>query len=275
MPQTTYCRCIRITRTDGVVLGFTSNDRNLVIEGIEYHAAQAADAVAIKKDIELSTDNVKIRSVFRNDAVTAKDIINGRYQNAKIVMAKIDYYDLPDTLLEAEILISGRIGKIDFTDSRYEMEIRGLTALLNQGISVRASPVCRWRLGDECCGIDLAPLSFTGTVSGIISNKEITTDLNPTANLEYGKLEFLSGVNQGLIYTVANNTAGRINLLSGLYLPPASGDQVTAVAGCKRDQWTCRDVYNNIFRFGGEPSKWSQESGFFPGTDKLIYPDRE
>lgn len=275
MPQTTYCRCVRITRTDGVILGFTSSDRDITIDGLTYKASAATDAVATVKDIGLNIDNVTISSILDNDAVTAKDVINGRYQNAKIVMAKVDFLAPPNTLLEAEVLLSGIVGKIELTDSVYAMEIRGLTALLNQGISVKASPICRWRFGDENCGVDLIPLTYTGVISGVVSNKELTTSLNPTRTLIYGYVEFLSGANEGLIYTVASNTGGRVNLLSTIQFSPAIGDQIRAVAGCKRDQWTCRDVYSNIFRFGGECAKWSKDSGFFPGTDKLIFPDRD
>ncbi len=62
--QTTYCRCIRIIRTDGVVLGFTSSDRNITIDGLTYKASTATDAVAIKKDVKLNADNVTIKSVL-------------------------------------------------------------------------------------------------------------------------------------------------------------------------------------------------------------------
>lgn len=275
MPQTTYSRCVRITRTDGVVLGFTSSDRNIDIEGVTYLASAATDAVAIKRDVKLNTDNVTIKSVLDNDAVTAADIINGRYKNARIAMVKIDYLNPPATLMDGEVLLMGRVGKIEFTDSIYVMEIRGLTALLNQGVSVKASPICRWRFGDENCGIDLAPLTFTGTVTGITSNKELTTNLNPTHPLAYGYIEFLSGINQGLIYNVKENTGGRISLLSSLQYPPEPGDSIKAVAGCKRDQYTCRDIWRNFVNFGGCPAKWSKDSGYFPGTDKLINPSRD
>ena len=275
MPQTTYCRCIRITRTDGITLGFTSSDRNLTIDGLTYQASAAADAVAIRKDVKLSTDNVTIRSVLNNEAVTAKDIINGRYRNAAIAMVRIDYLNPPATLAEGEVLLSGRVGKIELTDSLYVMEIRGLTSLLNQGVSVKASPICRWRFGDANCGIDLAPLTYTGTVSGIISNQEIITDSYPAYPLAYGYLEFLSGINQGLIYNIKENIGGRIELLSSLQYPPGVSDSILAVAGCKRDQWTCRDVWSNFVNFGGEPAKWSKNSGYFPGTDKLINPSRD
>lgn len=273
--QTTYCRCVRIIRTDGVVLGFTSSDRDLVIEGLTYHASTATDAVAIKKDVKLSTDNVEIKSILDSEAVTAKDIVNGRYRDAKIAMVKIDYLNPPATLLQGEVLLSGRVGKIELTDSMYVMELRGLTALLNQGISVKASPICRWRFGDANCGVNLASYTYTGTVSGIISNQELTTTITPTSNLEYGYIEFTSGVNQGLIYTVKSNTGGRIKLLSSLQFPPATGDGIKAVAGCKRDQWACRDQWSNFRRFGAEPAKFSEKSGYFPGTDKLIFPNRD
>ena len=300
MPQTTFCRCVRITRTDGIILGFTSSDRNITIDGLTYLASAATDAVAIKRDVKLNTDNVTIKSVLDNDAVTAADIINGRYKNAAIAMVRIDYLNPPATLMQGEVLLSGRVGKIEFTDSIYVMEIRGLTALLNQGVSVKASPICRWRLGDENCGIDLAPLTFTGTVIETVSNKELITDLNPTRPsrynetslprlnellaerdrtlnhnlMAYGYIEFLSGINGGLIYNVKENTGGRISLLSSLQYPPEPGVGIRAVAGCKRDQWTCRDVWGNFRNFGGEPAKWSKDSGYFPGTDKLISPTK-
>ena len=275
MPRTTYSRCVRITRTDGVILGFTSSDRNITIDGVTYLASAATDAVAVKRDVKLNTDNVTIRSVLDNDAVTAADIINGRYKNAAIAMVRIDYLNPPSTLMESEVLLSGRVGKIELTDSIYVMEIRGLTALLNQGVSVKASPICRWRFGDSNCGIDLTPLTYIGTVSGVTNNKEITTSLNPSYSLAYGYIEFLSGINQGLIYNVKSNTAGRIELLSSLQYPPAVGDSIRAVAGCKRDQWACRDTWGNLPNFGAEIGKWNKNSGFFPGTDKLINPSRD
>ena len=276
MPSTTYCRVVRIIRTDGVVIGTTTSDRNLTIEDLTYKSTGAVDSVAIKKDVKLSTDNVEIRSVLDNDQVTSQDILNDRYRDAKIALVKIDYLNPPPTLLEGEVLLSGRVGKIELTDSVYVMEIRGLTAILNQGISVKASPICRWTFGDDDCGINLTTLTYSGQVSAVGSNKQITTDLNPTFPLDYGYIEFLSGINQGLIYSVKQNTGGIIDLISSLQFPPRLGDQIRAVAGCKRDQWTCRDVYSNFVKaFGGETSKWNEDSGYFPGTDKLISPDRD
>lgn len=274
MPSTTYCRCVRITRSDGIMIGTTTSDRPLTIDGLIYKPTGAVDAVAIQKDVKLSTDHVEIRSVLDNDAVSAKDILNGRYRDAAIALVKVDYLNPPNTLLEGEVLLSGRVGKIEATDSLYVMEIRGLTAILNQGISVKASPICRWRFGDKNCGIDLAPMTYAGSISGIINNKELITTLNPTHSLEYGFIEFLTGVNQGLIYTVEKNTGGLIQLLNILQFSPESSDEIRAIAGCRKDQWTCRDVWANLNEFGGELSPWDDDSGFFPGTDKLIFPDR-
>lgn len=274
MPKTTYSRCVRITRTDGVVLGFTSSDRPLRIEGITYSPSAAPNSVAITRDIELNVDNVQIVSVLMAEGVNSQDLINGRFNDAKITVAKIDYLNPPNSLIEGEVLLSGRVGKIDLTDTAYTMEIRGLSSLLNQSITKTASPICRWSLGDANCTVDLTNLSAEGSVANTINNKQMAIDLEASFELAAGLLEFTSGINQGLIYTIDSYSSPDLTLMSEIYVKPQTGDTFRVVAGCQRNQFFCRDVYNNVRNFGGEPTKWNVESDFFPGTDRLVSPRR-
>jgi uncharacterized phage protein (TIGR02218 family) len=271
---TFHARCIRITRTDNVEFGFTNCDRDITIAGLTYKANTAIEPQAIEQNVKLEGDNVTVRSILSNDAISERDILNGRYHNAKVVMAKINYLDPPNTLLEGTILLSGRVGKIEQTDTRFVLEIRGLSASLSVARSVKASPICRYTLGDPYCGVDLTNATYTGVITGIVNNRIIDTTINPDRGLGYGSLEFTSGNNQGLIYTIASNTLGNIHVLGVMQYPPAVGDSVRAIAGCRRDQWACRDDWDNFLNFGAEPGKWDAESAYFPGTDKLVFADR-
>ena len=281
MTAITHCRCVRLTLKDGTELGMTDLDRDLEIAGLVYKASRAFQPEAVAQNINLAPHSLKIHSIVDAEGITVADIIAGRLNEAKVVYAKVDYRHLPDTLLDGiEILLSGVVGEITTTDSRYTLEIRSLSASLNQGVSLKASPACRWQFGStepgECFSDgsttrDLASLTFTGAVTSSGNRKSFNLSFSPTISLKYGLVEITSGKNKGLIATINRHQAGtdNIELLNSLPFPLISGDTVIVQAGCAKTVEACK-AYGNFYNFGNFPPPHNKDSAYMPGTDKII-----
>ena len=75
---TTMCHCWRVTRRDGVVLGFTEHDHDLTFAGTEFLAAsgfQAADSEAANG---LSVEAGEVTGGFSSAAISEADVLAGR-----------------------------------------------------------------------------------------------------------------------------------------------------------------------------------------------------
>lgn len=273
-----FTKAIRITRTDGVSFGFTALDRDLIIDGLIYKANSAISPETTKKTIDLGADNLKLKSILRDDDITEADIIGEKFKSAKVICAKVNFLSLPNTIEEApEIFFAGLVGEIMNTDNTYVMEVRNLVSILNQGVSVKASPLCRWAFGGtECFNVgsntnSLAPLSFSGNVVASSDRKNFNLNFNPTISFKYGQVTFTSGRNQGITAIIEGHTANSpsIELLRSLPFSLQIGDTCTGHAGCAKTETACKN-YGNFVNYGGFPYPKSQDSGWMPGTDKII-----
>ncbi len=79
---------------------------------------------------------------------------------------------------------------------------------------------------------------------------------------DFGEITFTSGLNDGLTREVKSYVPGQITLYQPLPYLASIGDTYTLVAGCAKDMETCRDRFDNLPNFRGEP--------YIPGFDKMI-----
>lgn len=80
----------------------------------------------------------------------------------------------------------------------------------------------------------------------------------------YGSVKWLTGQNAGFKQDVKTFAPGVVTLAMAMPYAIAVGDTYTITAGCDRQFGTCRDRYNNIIHFRGEP--------YVPGVDTLLRP---
>lgn len=80
----------------------------------------------------------------------------------------------------------------------------------------------------------------------------------------YGKVVWTSGQNAGFTSIVKVFAPGVVTLGLPTPNPIAVGDTYTIYAGCDKQMGTCRDRYNNLVHFRGEP--------YIPGPDTLLAP---
>ncbi|MDN7456602.1 DUF2163 domain-containing protein [Burkholderia cenocepacia] len=80
----------------------------------------------------------------------------------------------------------------------------------------------------------------------------------------YGKVVWTSGQNKGFTSAVKVFSPGVVTLGLPTPNPIAVGDTYTIYAGCDKQMGTCRDRWNNLVHFRGEP--------YVPGPDTLLAP---
>ena len=66
---TTTCRCWAVTRTDGIVLGFTDHDCGLAFGGVKFRADTRLSALALQQSTGLSVDNSSAQGALSDAAL--------------------------------------------------------------------------------------------------------------------------------------------------------------------------------------------------------------
>lgn len=262
---TTLATCWKVTRIDTSVFGFTDHDTDIVFSGVTYRAATGYTRSAIHTIANLAVDNLDIESILESDVMSAADLRAGLWDGAEVEIFMVNWADLTQGHI---ILKRGRIGEVELKSPTFRAELRGLTQQLSQQIVELYTPDCRAELGDSRCGVNLAGLTVTGTVTATAGRYGFTDSARAEA-ADYwngGVVTWLTGGNAGRSMEVKTFSAGAV----GLFLPMPSaiavGDTYSLKPGCDKSVATCKNRYNNVPNFRGEPH--------VPGTDQtLSYPD--
>jgi uncharacterized phage protein (TIGR02218 family) len=195
---TTLATCWRITRRDGVVLGFTDHVRDLEVDGVTYRAVSGYTRTAIRGTADFAVDKLDVESVFSSDG-TEEHLRAGKYDFAEVRMFLVNYQDLGHGILK---LRRGWLGEVTIRDSMYVAELRGMTQRLQMTIGEVYAPDCSADLGDARCGVDLAPLEESGTVSTVISATVFETALERARDRAMSRGNALAAVDLGRRYTL-------------------------------------------------------------------------
>ena len=252
-PLTRIAWCWKLTLLDGTIMGFTSHDEDLIIDGITYEASSGFSPSAVETGKDMSVDNLDVEGYLISDRITKKDVETGCYDNAEIEVFLCNWGNVNDTPF---ILRHGTLGEVTTGKLAFQAEISGLTAYLQQTTGEIIQKACRATLGDERCGVDLADYTFTGTVTAVKEDGTFDTDLvQADKYFDYGLLHFNTGDNAGRGCEIKEYLRDGGNVLPFLPFPyqVAAGDTFTAIAGCDGNFSTCKNVYNNVVNFRGEP----------------------
>lgn len=274
---TSWATCWRVTLTNGTVYGFTDHDADLIIGGVTYLASSGYSASEVQTASDLSVDNLNIQGFLDSPVIFEADFIAGLWDYAQVNIFRINWADLTQGLMHER---RGWLGEVSLKRGQFTVELRGLLQALTRPITELYSPGCRARLGDERCTKDLTDYTASFAVnlvssdrlfSAVIIGSPQTLRLSPSSTgnptddyFRGGLLTFLSGANAGLNMEVKAYTAA--SGLFTLHLPMPygveSGDVFTVYRGCDKAFPTCRDVFDNVLNFRGEPD--------VPGLDQTL-----
>lgn len=260
---TTVAWGVKIVRADGEVYGWTSCDRDSpALDGVVYRSAPGLDVKAFATSAGLAVDNTNLEITPDATVITRADILAGRWNNAAYTLFRYNWNDAAiDSLDDCDIRSKGRLGELQARGGIFVAELRGPQQPVQQPVGAHSSKNCRARLGDAMCTVDIedAANKKSGTLTHVIS-KQAVRDSSRTEGEDFfgeGTFTITSGANANLSQKVKSYAAdGTINLSLPMIMAMEVGDTYTITAGCrKRLLEDCRDKFDNILNFQGEPHR--------------------
>ena len=251
---TTLCRCWRLERRDGVVMGFTDHDRLLSFDGVDYEPETGFTAAETEASLGLAVDTMEVAGAVSSERITDEDISLGLWDDADVEIWIVDWSNVANRVIDKK----GSIGEVSRGDLSYEAEIRGLAHRLNQEQGRTYQRLCDAVLGDERCGVDLDDPDFSGTgvvASSVDDRLLVVTGLESFASgwFAHGLLTWTSGANAGAAVEIRGHSAASLSLWRRTALPVEAGDAFTIVAGCDKSWDMCRARFANGQNFRGFP----------------------
>ncbi len=267
---TTLCRCWRLTRRDGAVMGFTDHDRNLVFSNVTFRASTGLDAAAVHQTTGLSVDNSQAVGALSDFGLEEVDIRAGRYDGAEVVAYLVNWQQVSQRIRQ----FRGTLGEIRRSGGVFEAELRGLGEALNQPQGRAYHRNCSAVLGDKSCGIDVLSAGYFTEVAAEMMPSRGQFQFADLVDFEErwfekGVLRVLSGAAEGLFSIIKSdrfkNGSRLIELWEEIPVDLAEGDLVRLETGCDKRVDTCRLKFNNYLNFRGFPH--------IPGEDwAMSYP---
>ena len=247
----------RIYRRDGVTLGFTTHDRDLMFGGILHRSAPGMVPSAIRQSVDFASDGTEVEGALTHRSIREEDLARGRYDGARIETGVIDWQTR-----EHDCLFSGTIVAVSREDGRFSASIASAKAALDIVTVPQTSPTCRAAFGGAECGVNIAAHRTQAVV------QEVDHDQGRIRCAAIGGPQWLNGVIRWLDGPLTGVEAGILDVEDGwMWLDRPldklcrSGDRVRLEHGCDRTIATCHARFANARNFRGEPH--------LPGNDLL------
>lgn len=145
------CHAWVLRRVDGVELGFTDHDRDLIVEGVPCRAASGWTAGAADSAVGLGGGTAAVAGGLDDAAITDADVEAGLYDGASVALWRVDW-DRPDLKVR---LWSATLTRIRREGGSFTAELEGPLARLERVVGRTYGRDCDAMLGDGRCGVDL------------------------------------------------------------------------------------------------------------------------
>jgi uncharacterized phage protein (TIGR02218 family) len=263
---TTLCWCWRLTRRDGVVIGFTDHDCDVTFDGTTFEAQAGFTASEIHDSVGLSVDNLEVESALVSDRLDEAGLAGAKFDDAKIEIFRVNW----QTTNQRVLMRVGSLGEVRRSASAFTAEVRGLAHYMGQPSGRLYQHNCDVQVGSARCGVDLDTVAHRGAgqVVTALSRRHITTtDLGGFAAgwFTRGLLTFTSGANTGRAIEVKRHALSAGLATLELWQEAAeiivTGTTFTVTAGCDKAHATCAAKFANTLNFRGFPN--------MPGNDYL------
>jgi uncharacterized phage protein (TIGR02218 family) len=257
---TTLALCWRIERRDGVTIGLTAHDRDIVWDGLVHRAAPGMVPSAITRGAGLDPASMDVTGALTSEAISEADLLAGRWDGARVAIFACDWTDPANQVALGE----GTIGAVETRDGALTAELRGAMAALERPVVEETASECRAELGDARCRVAMAGRRRFAVVTDIEDNVLTIDTAEPVANgYGQGRLRWITGANSGLEDAILRSNGATVTLRR----PPRfdAGGRVLLIEGCDKILATCAGRFGNALNFRGEP--------YLPGIDLLTrYP---
>lgn len=251
------------TFNDGSVLRTTSADIALTFGGNTYDSClPSMERTKVTNKVGLEVDSMDITvSPASTDTIggmTWQTASRLGYLDGATVLVETAYIQTWPTVVGTMNVFQGRVSDIYPERTAIKVTVKDSLELLAQNFPRNVyQSVCLRTVYDAGCGVTRASFTFTGT---IVSSPAPTTTSFKTGNaqaagyFDQGVVTFTSGANNGLKRTIKSyDGAGGFTFALPLPVAPATGDTISAFAGCDKTLATCRAKFSNDGKFRGFP----------------------
>jgi uncharacterized phage protein (TIGR02218 family) len=289
---TALTNLLKIIARDGTVLGLTSAEESITYDDgtgdVVYSAPIGMDSFAMSATADLSVDNTEVDMLLADSgAFSDEQIAAGIFDYGQYVVYRVNRLNLSQG---HEILDVGTIGIVKQIDGvAGVIELRSLQQQLKQNYGDLYSITCRAEFGSgggsSClirgqCGFDAESLWQNHSVAsvGAETDRVFTADSMPSVSGPNGALTFapglvqwLTGDNAGLTSEIESISGAEIALRFATPFTIQVSDTCKVRPDCDKTWETCRDDFDNIPNFRGEPKiplsdEGSQITPNFTGT---------
>ena len=247
---------LKLTRADGLTFGWTSVDIALVYAGVRYEPGLTATTIALASGLAVNNFDLTILPDEEGGTITRADLLTGLWDNGRFEFFEANYSDLSDGI---NTLLVGVTGQVSLGQGEFQTEMRGITQFLQHPIGIVTSKTCRALLGDSDCTVDLSGSSgFTvgGTLTAVTSRQVVVDSSRTEADDWFAEGTFIptSGANLGQNpRRIRVYAFGTFTFDLPFQYPFVVGDTYTAIVGCRKRLEDCRDKFDNVLNFQGEP----------------------
>lgn len=260
----TVATCWKLVSTTGVIIGATSNTRDLVLPGhtgVTFRAKNGMTPTAVDFDSEEASSGLEVDTFFGDELLEA-DLRRGVWDDAQLYVLIVNYMAPGMGQL---IMQYGHVGIASTEGFDVKFEARPLSSKSRQMYGNVTKNLCRCEaFGDERCRANLTPFTHNGTVTTGDSN-EIFTDSSRTEAADYftnGRITFTSGALAGTKAQIKkyDSVTKVFQLKLSVHLTIPAGTTYTAIRGCPRTREFCASI-GNILNMRAEPD--------LPGPEKV------
>lgn len=250
---TTICHCWRVFRRDGLELGFTDHDADLVVDGTMFMASSGFSASEEETQGGLSISAGTVAGGFSSEVITEVDLAAGLYDGARVELLVVNWH-APEDFMP---LALREIGEVSRASGEFTAELRSLAHRLDQPQGRVYGRRCDANLGDGRCRVGLAAYRGEGIV--VLARDRMRLSVSGLGNFAggffaQGMLKMARG-EELEIDRHALNVDGTAELT--LWLPAerdiAAGEPFSVTAGCDKAFATCRQKFANQLNFRGFP----------------------
>jgi uncharacterized phage protein (TIGR02218 family) len=251
----------RIERRDGVTLGFTSHDRDLVFGGLHHRTAPGMVPSAVRRTATLEADSAEVSGALAHDAIGEADLASGRFDGARVAMGLVDWESL-----ETEALFAGTIGSVGREGEQFSAELESLKQHLARDVVPRTSPTCRAEFCGEGCTLSASRYTHEAILAEVGAGRQwVKATGVSAADFAFGWLRPVDGDDAGTVLRVRAVEGDWLVLERPLAADAVVGMRVILREGCDHTIGSCSARFGNAVNFQGEP--------YLPGNDLLTrYP---
>ncbi|MCA0257165.1 MAG: DUF2163 domain-containing protein [Proteobacteria bacterium] len=251
---TTLCHGWRLTRRDGLVMGFTDHDRTLVFDGTTFLAASGFSASGREEAQGLASATSEVTGGFSAESITESDLAAGLYDGARVELFLVNWAD-PSQRLRLKV---EEVGEVTRAGSAFKAELRGMAHRLSQPQGRVYTRACDAAPGDARCGVSLDDPRWhaEATVVAVLDESRLRLEgLSGHADglFRNGRLTFTNGTLAGEVAEIDDQTGDAVRLWLPLSALPDEGDAVRVTAGCDRSLAMCRARFENAANYRGFP----------------------